>query len=129
MLRPPAPPCILGGSAPRTPHKALRALGCNGWSLSLDRATCPGQLRCLVQNVFQKIMFISKMHVQKLWDSAAQNKTSEISNNARSELLGLQIAVQNVGNIKNALSEIIGLWFAEQDVGNVTKTLAEFLGL
>ena len=33
----------------------LRALGCSGWSLSLDRATCPGQLRCLGQNVLQKI--------------------------------------------------------------------------
>ena len=67
------PPCFPGGSAPRTPQKALRALGCSGWSLSRDRATCPGlpgaerflrnrtffkqatcpgQLRCLGQNFF-----------------------------------------------------------------------------
>ena len=54
-LRPPAPPRFLGGSAPRTAQKALRALGCSGWSLFRDRATCPGQLRCLGQNIFSEI--------------------------------------------------------------------------
>ena len=45
----PHPPAFPGCSAPRTPQKALRALGCSGCSLSRDRATCPGQLRCLGQ--------------------------------------------------------------------------------
>ena len=49
---PPGPPCIPGGSAPQTPQKALHVLGCSGWSLFRDRATCPGQLRCPGQNFF-----------------------------------------------------------------------------
>ena len=47
-------PCFPGGPAPRTPEKALRALGCSGCSLSRDRADCPVQLRCLGQNLFSK---------------------------------------------------------------------------
>ena len=46
-----------GAAPPRTPllfRGALRALGCSGWSLFRDRATCPGQLRCLGQNCLQK---------------------------------------------------------------------------
>ena len=41
------------------------------------------------------------MHFQKLWDFCAQNKTSEISQNALSEFLELLCAEQHVGNIKN----------------------------
>ena len=40
---PPHPPAFPRGFAPRTPQKALRALGSNGCSLSRDRTTCPGQ--------------------------------------------------------------------------------------
>ena len=41
-----------------------------------------------------------KMHFQKLWDSCAQNKTSEISQNALSGIMGLLCAEQNAGNLK-----------------------------
>ena len=74
----PHPPAFPGGSVPRTPQKALRALGCSCCSLSHDRATCPGrtflrnptfleeatcprQLRCLGQNFFSEVrLFVSK---------------------------------------------------------------------
>ena len=42
-----------GAPPPRPLKKALRALGCSGWSLSLDRAACLGQLHCQGQNFFQ----------------------------------------------------------------------------
>ena len=56
-----------------------------------------------------------KMHLQEIWDSCAQNKTSEIStkihfqefwdssaqNNVLSGIPGLLCAEQNVGNLKN----------------------------
>ena len=42
-----------------------------------------------------------KMDFQDFWDSCALNKTSYISNNALSEILGLLCAEQNVGNLKN----------------------------
>ena len=42
-----------------------------------------------------------KTHVQELWDSCAQNKTSEIPKNARLGILGLLYAEQNIGNLKN----------------------------
>ena len=70
--RPPHPPASWGAAPPQTaciskglrtpdpPEKALRALGCSGWSLSLDRASCLGQLRCQGQNLFQKINFFLK---------------------------------------------------------------------
>ena len=41
-----------------------------------------------------------KMHFQELWDSCAQNNTSEISKNALSGILGLLCAEQSVGNFK-----------------------------
>ena len=91
VLRPPHPPAFQGDSAPRTPQKALRTLGCSGWSLSRDRATCPGaaalpgaellpvfwageeatcpgQLRCLGRTAFQKFDFLKKPLV---WGSFA----------------------------------------------------------
>ena len=40
-----------------------------------------------------------KMDVQEFWDSCAQNKTSEISKNEFSGILGLRCAEQNVGNL------------------------------
>ena len=138
---PPHTPCIPGGSAPWTPQKALRALGCRGWSLSHDRATCPGQLRCLGQNFCQKIIFFveeatcpgqlrclgqnfcqksiflekplvpgsfaawgscvsQETDFQEFWDPCAQNKTSEISKNELSGIMGLLCAEQNVGTLK-----------------------------
>ena len=39
-------------------------------------------------------------HVQEFWDSCAQNKTSKISKNAFSGILGLLCAEQDVGNLK-----------------------------
>ena len=42
-------PAFWGAPPPGPPKKALRALGCNGLSLSRDRTTCPGQ------NCFQEI--------------------------------------------------------------------------
>ena len=62
-----------------------------------------------------------KMNFQKLWDSFAQNKTSEFSKNARSGTMGLLCAEQNVGSVNNALSENLGLLCAEQHVRNLTK--------
>ena len=82
--------------------------------LCLEEATCPGQLRCLGQNFFliKRTFRISgtpvrrprrqkskKMHFQKFWDSCAQNKTPEISNNALSRILGLLCEEQNVRNL------------------------------
>ena len=40
------------------------------------------------------------MDFQEFWDSCAQNKTSEISKNALSGILGLLGAEQDVGNLK-----------------------------
>ena len=57
----------------------------------------------------------------KLWDSFAQNKTSEISKIGLSGILGLLCAVQHVGNFKNARSEILELLGAEPNVGNLQK--------
>ena len=51
-LRPPRTPLL----SPRTSQKAFRALGCSGWSLLRDRATCPGQLR------FQGQIFLRNPH-------------------------------------------------------------------
>ena len=83
-----------------------------------------------------------KMYFQEFWDSCAQNKTSEISKNALSLILGLLCAEQDVGNLKelhfqefwdscaqnktseistNTLSRVLGLLCAEQDVGNQTN--------
>ena len=42
-----------------------------------------------------------EMDFQEFWDSCAQNKTSEISRNGLSGILGLLCAEQNVGNIKH----------------------------
>ena len=41
-----------------------------------------------------------KMYFPEFWDSRAQNKTSEISKNALSGILGLLGAEQDVGNLK-----------------------------
>ena len=41
-----------------------------------------------------------KMDVQEFWDSCAQHKTSEISKNVLSQILGLLCAEQDVGNRK-----------------------------
>ena len=49
---PPHPPAFRGAPPPGPLKKALHALGCSGCSLSRDRATCPGQLRCPEQNFF-----------------------------------------------------------------------------
>ena len=42
-----------------------------------------------------------KLHCLEFWDSCAQNRTSEISKNALSGILGLLFAEQNVGNLNN----------------------------
>ena len=42
-----------------------------------------------------------KMHLQGLWDSCAQNKTSEISKKSLSGIPGLPCAEQNVGKPTN----------------------------
>ena len=41
-----------------------------------------------------------KMHFREFWDSCARSKTSEISENALSGILGLLCAEQDVGNFK-----------------------------
>ena len=131
----------------------LRCLEQNCFSemfLFLEEATCPGQLRCLGQNFFQKSSFVkaynahnlNRMHFQNFWDSRAQNKTSEISKNALSGILGLLCSERDVGNLKkctlwnsgtpvrrtrrrksqaNACSGIMGLLCAEQNVRNLKK--------
>ena len=53
--------------------------------------------------------------------SCAHNKTSEFSINARSGILGLLGAEQDVGNLKIALPGILGLLCAEQHVGNINN--------
>ena len=84
-----------------------------------------------------------KMSFQEVWDSCAQNTTSEISKNALSGILRLLCAEQDVGNLKkctfrnsgtpahrtqrrisqkNDLSGIMGLRLAEQNVRNLKKT-------
>ena len=63
-----------------------------------------------------------KMNVQKVWDSCAQDKTSEISKHALSGILGLLCAEQNVGNLKNCTFRKSGsLVCAEQNVENPNK--------
>ena len=64
---------------------------------------------------------IKKVCVQEFWESCAQNKTSEISKNALSGILGLLWAEQNVGNLKNGLTGMLGLLRTEQDIGNIKK--------
>ena len=87
-----------------------------------------------------------KMHFPEFWDSCAQNKTSEISTNALSGIMGLLGAEQDVGNLKqmhfqeiwescaqnkpseiskNGLSRIMGLPCAEQNVGNLKNALSK----
>ena len=71
-----------------------------------------------------------QMYFQEFWDSCAQNKTSKISRNALSRILGLLYAEQNVGNLKNAVSESVRLQVAEQNVGNLTQNaFSEIVGL
>ena len=71
----------------------------------------------------QDVGNIKKIHFPKLWDSCAQNNTSEISKHACSGIMGLLCAEQGVGNLKNGLSRIMGLLCAEQDVGNLKKNV------
>ena len=62
-----------------------------------------------------------QMHCQEFWDSCAQNKTSEISKNALSGILGHLFAEQTSEISKTVLSGILRLLCAEQDVGNLKK--------
>ena len=62
---PPHPPAFRGSPPPGPPKKALRALGCSDWSLSRDRATCPGHLRCLGQIFSQKSYFFGRTHLSR----------------------------------------------------------------
>ena len=48
------------------------------------------------------------MNFQKLWDSCAQNNTSEISKTALSEFMGLLSAEQHAGNLKECTFIISG---------------------
>ena len=57
-----------------------------------------------------------QMHFQELWDSCAQNKTSEISRDALSEIVGLQFAEPIVGNLKHM--HVQNVW----DFGSQNKT-------
>ena len=60
------------------------------------------------------------MHFQKLWDSNSQNKTSEISTHTLSELSGTLVRKTCRRKYQtNDLIEIMGLQFAEQNVGNL----------
>ena len=89
------------------------------------------------------------MHFQEFGDSCAHDKTSEISTNALSEILGLLGAEQDVGNLKkmrfpefwnscaqnrtseisnNALPRILRLLCAEQDVGNLKQCTSKNSG-
>ena len=83
-LRPPAPPCFLGGSAPPDPPKGAprpwlqrlfafsRPNHLSGAELfprnptCSQQATCPGQLRCPGQNLFPqfRLFFLKKQLVQ-----------------------------------------------------------------
>ena len=47
-------------------------------------------------------------HVHKCWDAGSQNKTSDISKHAFSDILGLQLAEQHVGNIRKCTSRSSG---------------------
>ena len=49
-----------------------------------------------------------KVHFQEFWDSCAQNKTSEVSTNALSGILGLLCAEQDVGSLKKCTFRISG---------------------
>ena len=84
-----------------------------------EQPTCPRQLRCLGQKCFSEVRlvfsnkplvpssfaawcraFSQKTDCQEIWDSCAQNKTSEISKDGLSLILGLLCAEQDVGNLK-----------------------------
>ena len=75
-------------------------------------------LLCAEQNVG---LFEQQNHVHKLWDSCAQNKTSEISQHAPSGIMGLLRAEQNVGNLKTCTFRNSRTLVAEQNVGNLNK--------
>ena len=62
-----------------------------------------------------------QMNFQELWDSCAQNRTSETSKNARLGTMELLCAGQNVGNLTNVLSRFLGLLCAKQNVGDLKK--------
>ena len=131
-------PAFQGAPTPEPPRKGAPLLsgaaalpGAELFSKEyvFEEITCPGQLRYLGQNVSQKFDFdsrntrsgflglwcaeqnvvnLKKMHVQELWASCAQNKTSEISQKAFSEILGLLCAEQNVGTLKHCTFIIFG---------------------
>ena len=110
----------------------------------VEQTTCPGQLRCLGQN------FLLKTDFQEFWDSCAQYKTSEISKNGPSGILGLLCADQGVRNLKKCTFRnsgtpvrrtkrrksralhcqegILGLLCAEPDVGNLKKCTSKNSG-
>ena len=48
-----------GAAPPRTPlQKAIRALGCSGWSLFRDRAACPGATALLGAELFPEVSLL-----------------------------------------------------------------------
>ena len=74
-------------------------------------------LLCAEQNVGN----FKKMDFQEFWDSCAQSNTSEISRIARSRITILRAQNKTSEVSKNALSKIMGPPCAEQNVGNLNK--------
>ena len=71
-----------------------------------------------------------KLHYQELWDSCAQNKTSEISTNALSGIMGLLGAEQDAGNLnKNHFQEFWDSCAQNKTSEISTNALSGILGL
>ena len=60
-----------------------------------------------------------KPHLQEVWDSCAQNRTSEISKNAPSRIMRLLCSGQTSEISKSGLPRIRGLLCARQNVRNL----------
>ena len=63
-----------------------------------------------------------KMHFQEVWDSCAQKKTSEISKNELSGMLGLLCAEQDVRNIKKMHFQEFWDSCAQNKTSEISKT-------
>ena len=68
----------------------------------LSKPLVPGSFAAWDRTFFQKNDF------QEFWDPCAQSKTSEISKNALSGIMGLLCAEQDVGNLKKCTSRNYG---------------------
>ena len=126
---------------------ALRAIGCSGWSLFRDRATCLGQLRCQGQNFFLRnpTFFFEQATCLKTSDFFEQATCpgqlrclghfvfqniffEETTCLGQLRCLGPNVSQKFDFISRNALSEILRLRCAEQHVGNIKNRTSKNSG-